>query len=158
MKSKVIQAALVILVVLIGFRLYSDDRSIQAQKGIGVDETHPFIMQYRNEFPSHTLLYAAEADLNADDAVDMVIVYNPQGDEKNYMTVLLRDREKYLRSQETLAPRENIDIQFKNIDEKNPTEFIVSGSKDGNYGYAIYRLENNSEIRDLFCEDMDSCC
>ncbi len=36
-------------------------------------------------------------------------------------------------------------------------EVIVSGSKNGNVGYAIYRLEGN-EMIDLFGQDMESCC
>ena len=43
-------------------------------------------------------------------------------------------------------------------DDKDNIEFIISGSKNGNYGYAIYRLEEDLEIRDLFSEDMDNCC
>ena len=44
------------------------------------------------------------------------------------------------------------------IDDKDNIEFIISGSKNGNYGYAIYRLKEDLEIRDLFSEDMDNCC
>jgi len=37
-------------------------------------------------------------------------------------------------------------------------EVIVSGSKDGNFGYAIFRLIDDTIFKDLFGEGMEDCC
>ena len=42
-------------------------------------------------------------------------------------------------------------------DDKDEIELVLSGSKNGNVGYAIYRLENKKLV-DLFGEGMNACC
>ena len=159
MKKIAVQLGLVIIVLLAGFLLYSQNQKSRFDHSLGVDEDHPFLIKYRKEFEDQTILRAAEEDVNDDGKKDLVLIYHSPDDERNYTVVLLHKGEKdYFLSNATPAPRENIEIQFKNIDDKEQTEFIISGSKDGNYGYAIYRLEQDLDIRDLFSEDMDSCC
>ena len=115
--------------------------------------------KYQKEFENRTIIRAGQEDVNNDGKKDLVVVYNTKGDEKNYSIVLIyKDEKDYILSKTAVAPRENVEIKFKNIDDKDNIEFIISGSKNGNYGYAIYRLEEDLEIRDLFSEDMDNCC
>ncbi len=159
MKKTAIRATAVVILLAIGFIIYSKDKNIQAARGIGVDVNHPFLKKYQKEFENQTILRAAQEDVNNDGKKDLVVVYNPKGDEKNYSIVLIyKDENDYILSKTAVAPRENVEIKFKNIDDKDNIEFIISGSKNGNYGYAIYRLEEDLEIRDLFSEDMDNCC
>lgn len=159
MKKTVIWVSAVLIVLLIGFTIYSKDKNIQDAKGIGVDVNHPFLKKYQKEFENRTIIRAGQEDVNNDGKKDLVVVYNTKGDEKNYSIVLIyKDEKDYILSKTAVAPRENVEIKFKNIDDKDNIEFIISGSKNGNYGYAIYRLEEDLEIRDLFSEDMDNCC
>lgn len=159
MKKRIIQSAILIIILAFGFMIYSNEKKIQTAKGIGMDENHPFLKLYQKEFEDQTIICAAEEDVNNDGKKDLVVVYNAEGDEKNHSIVLInKDDKNYILSKTAVAPRENVEVKFKNIDDKDNIEFIISGSKDGNYGYAIYRLEEDLEIRDLFSEDMEDCC
>ncbi|MCC5425445.1 Cys-Cys-COOH (seleno)protein SaoC, partial [Clostridium botulinum] len=80
-----------------------------------------------------------------------------ENNDKNSMVVVLSDKEKYKITNEVSAPIENQKIEFKDIDKKPPIEFVVSGSKNGSFGYAIYRIEKG-KIINLFGEDMKDCC
>ena len=73
------------------------------------------------------------------------------------MVVVLDKENKYELSNTISAPASNPKIEFKDIDEKTPMEFIVSGSKGSSFGYAIYRLDN-MKIVDLFGQGMEECC
>lgn len=159
MKKTLIWAVTIVVFLTGGFLIYSKDKNIQEAGGIGVDSNHPFLKKYQKEFEGHTVIRAAQEDVNNDGKKDLILVYHPKDDEKNYSIVLInKDDKDYILSKTAVAPRENVDIKFKNIDDKDNIEFIISGSKNGNYGYAIYRLEEDLEIRDLFSEDMDNCC
>lgn len=57
----------------------------------------------------------------------------------------------------TRAPIENQAIRFFNMDQEGEMEFICTGEKDGQVGYAIYRIIDG-ELIDLFGEDMEDCC
>ncbi|EPZ60013.1 hypothetical protein H477_0846 [[Clostridium] sordellii ATCC 9714] len=73
------------------------------------------------------------------------------------MVGIISDGDKVYMTKPILAPQEDVVIEFKNIDNKGQMELILSGSKNGNVGYAIYRLEKDKLI-DLFGEGMNSCC
>jgi len=86
----------------------------------------------------------------------LVIIYKVSK-EKNMMCVILDMEENYVVTNEVPAPVSNQVIQFKDIDDKPPMEFIVHGRKGAKVGYAIYRIEKG-QIADLFGEGMADCC
>ncbi|MDO5096382.1 MAG: Cys-Cys-COOH (seleno)protein SaoC [Peptostreptococcaceae bacterium] len=148
----------VFVIFVVGFQLYSRNKSIQENNDFG-EKDHPYLIHFLETNKNYDLLMAKSEDVNDDGKKDLLVIYHPQEEEKNYAVVLLnKDNTQYQATEKFLAPRENVDIQFKNIDEKEPIEFIISGSKDGNYGYAIYRMQADMTVRDLFSEDMDNCC
>ncbi|MDO7204722.1 Cys-Cys-COOH (seleno)protein SaoC [Paraclostridium bifermentans] len=73
------------------------------------------------------------------------------------MVGVISDNENVYMTEPIRAPIDDILIEFKDIDDKNEMELILSGSKNGNVGYAIYRLENKKLV-DLFGEGMNACC
>lgn len=106
--------------------------------------------------PGRKVIKYALKDLNNDGREDLLIIYEVSK-EKNMMCVILDFGENYVATDEVPAPVSNQVIQFKDIDDKPPMEFIVHGSKGAKVGYAIYRIENG-KIVDLFGEGMADCC
>ena len=102
------------------------------------------------------IIVAKEEDINGDELKDLVVIYN-KDNESQMVAVINESNREYKLSDVHKAPKENQDIQFKNIDDKDPMEFIVSGSKNGAVGYAIFRLEGDKVI-DLFGDGMEDCC
>lgn len=98
----------------------------------------------------------AEEDVNNDNKKDLVAIYKK--DKKfNEMVVVVTKGNDYYTTIPVPAPKEEQVITFKNIDNKDEIEVMVCGSKNGNIGYAIYRVEGEKFI-DLFGEGMASCC
>ena len=98
----------------------------------------------------------AQQDMNNDGKDDLLVIYYVNKN-SNQMTVVASKGDEYILTEPIPAPIDDQQISFKNIDDKDEMEVIVSGSKNGNVGYAIYRLEGN-EMIDLFGQDMESCC
>ena len=98
----------------------------------------------------------AEEDVNGDSRQDTILIYQTASD-KCMMCAISNTSQGFLISQSIKAPIENQTISFKEIDEKPPTEIIVSGSKNGKIGYGILRLENDQLI-DIFGDSMKDCC
>lgn len=55
------------------------------------------------------------------------------------------------------APRENQHIRFFNMDKLSEIETLITGEKNGQVGYAIYRIMHG-EMINLFGEGMEDCC
>lgn len=102
------------------------------------------------------IIIASQMDLNMDKKEDAVIIYK-ESDKANKMTIVLTKGYRHYLTKPVPAPMENQTIKFKNIDEKNQMEVIVSGEKHGNIGFAIFRIEDG-EALDIFGEGMESCC
>ena len=84
-----------------------------------------------------------------------MVVYKE--DNNNQMVVIINGKENMYMTAPIPAPKEDVVIEFKNIDDKEPIEVVISGSKNGNVGYGIYRLENK-RLLNLFGEGMEACC
>jgi len=146
---------LVLLLMVTLMAACSGDRSGDDAGGKTDKKANPAIAywQSRNQ---HEVLLWEETDLDGDKELDTVFIYRV--DKKQcQMAVISKSKEGFKVSQSSRAPLENQTIKFKDIDEKLPVEIIVSGSKQGNYGYAILRLEGDVLI-DLFAEGMEDCC
>lgn len=113
------------------------------------------LQYWRNNNPYNPVVWI-EADLDNDGRLDTVLIYR-EADDKCMMCVVLNTPGGFMVSPSTRAPLENQLLQSKDIDSKPPVEIMVSGSKNGKFGYGILRLENNQLI-DLFAENMNDCC
>lgn len=102
------------------------------------------------------IVLASQEDLNMDGKKDAVIIYK-ESKKSNKMTLVVTDGKSYYLTEPVPAPMENQTIKFKNIDEKEELETIVSGEKNGNVGFAIFRIEDKKAV-DIFGEGMESCC
>ncbi len=98
----------------------------------------------------------AEEDVNSDGRQDTILIYQTDAN-TCMMCAILNTEQGFLLSESIKAPVENQTISFQDIDNKPPTEVIVSGSKNGKIGYGILRLENNQLI-DIFGDSMKDCC
>lgn len=55
------------------------------------------------------------------------------------------------------APQQNQKIRFFNMDKGPELEFLITGDKNGEVGYAVFRIIDG-QITDLFGEGMEDCC
>lgn len=111
--------------------------------------------QYQKNY-TQEIIMAEKCDLNMDKKEDAVIIYK-ENKSQNFMVVVVTEGEGYYITEPVKAPLEKQSIKFKNIDEKDEMEVIVSGEKNGNLGYAIFRIEDR-KFKDIFAEGMESCC
>lgn len=155
MKNKrVMKIFIVLVLILIGAFIYKNNKSdVEKSQYDGNDKR---IEMFLKKYKKAEILKTAEENLTVDENKDLIIVFNDSED-ANYMVTVVNDGKKMYMTPKTKAPRENIEIKFKDIDNKKPIEAIISGSKNGKTGYAIYRIENKKMI-DLFGEGMRDCC
>lgn len=148
----------VIIAVIIGFGYlsYVENHQNNCNEDISIEENDPYFMYFKEQEPDKKILLCIKEDLDEDKVQDLIIIYKEDAS-KNHLVVIRNIDDSYLSTIPILAPIDNQKITFKDIDEKAPLEFIVSGSKNGKYGYAIYRLEDN-QLLDLFGEGMEDCC
>lgn len=126
-------------------------------KDLGVEPDNHLLLFFQESYPDKKVITCGYEDLNGDGRKDLLVIYNASY-RKNEMVIVLDNIDGYKTTDPTPAPIDNQEIEFKDIDKTPPMEFIVSGSKDGNFGYAIFRLVDDVEIRDLFGDGMDDCC
>lgn len=131
---------------------------------------------WKLQHPEATVICWGQGDLNADGQSETVLIYAvPAGeygneeprnkevkpdsgvDAKRWMTVIMAQGGGYIYTDPERAPVSNQKIEFRDIDEKAPTELIISGSKGTDVGYAVYRLTGD-DLKNLFGEGMDKCC
>ncbi|KDR96280.1 hypothetical protein SAMN02745945_02010 [Peptoclostridium litorale DSM 5388] len=122
---------------------------------MGVERDNELFVHFQKKYPENAVIKCGYEDVTNDGAKDLVVIYNIEKG-KNGMKVVVGGDE-YSISNEVPAPAEDQIIKFKNIDDKDEIEFIVSGSKHGNVGYAIFRFQQ-MEIINLFGQDMEDCC
>ncbi|MDL2321386.1 hypothetical protein LJC47_03460 [Desulfosarcina sp. OttesenSCG-928-B08] len=110
------------------------------------------------------LLCCKAADLNDDGIADIVVIYAPPENTRpvpdhdgNVMAVLVSGKAGFTATNRLRAAAERWQIQFRDIDEKPPTEFIVSGYKGAKTGLGVYRVVGHT-VENLFGEAMDECC
>lgn len=156
--KKIITTLIIVAILIGGYAIYTINREIVLDTDIGVEENNKLLRHFKEVFESEVPVKAGYADINNDSIPDLVVVYRDNEQDKNFMCAVLDFKDEYFITESIPAPYENVEIQFKDIDEKDEMEFIVSGSKDGNYGYAIYRLSEEKQLRDLFSENMEDCC
>lgn len=145
---------IIILALILGFFIFRQDK-LSKEKTIGLPLDNPLLL-YFNEKVDKEVLKCEYEDVTGDGRKDLIVIYKISA-RSNGMVVIIDTEEGYRMTKEVPAPIDNQTIEFKNIDDEEPMEFIVSGSKDGRFGYAIFRIKN-MEIKDLFGEGMEDCC
>lgn len=113
------------------------------------------LIYFKENFPQRSVILACEEDLNNDSAKDLLVIFSEGG--HNRLAALLKSDDGYDITTEIPAPVENQTIQFLNMDKVDEMEFIVTGEKAGQVGYAMYRIIDG-EIKDLFGDGMNDCC
>lgn len=121
-----------------------------------VHKDHPLLQYFRTQNPQFPVIKCAAGDVNNDGREDLIVIYSIAND-TNRMLVVLNLLEQYVFTNEVPAPVANQHIQFKDIDNKPPMEFIVRGVKGNSAGMAIYRVQGYM-LEDLFGEGMANCC
>lgn len=114
------------------------------------------MMVYFTEVNPFAVQAAELQDLTDDGSEDLLVIWRDTEEDFNYMAAVTEKDGRYGLSEKEKAPYENLTIEFKDIDEKDVMEFIVSGSRLGNYGFGIYRVEDGAVVN-IFGESLDEC-
>lgn len=154
MKHKKLVIGIGILALVIGSIIYSSEKSKQNINLPKVDKE--MLAYFEENIEYKEIITYSQGDINEDGRENLVVVYN-LNNKNNLMVIIINDKNNMHATKPILAPKEDVVIEFKNIDDKYQKELIISGSKNGSVGYAIYRLEND-ELINLFGEGMQACC
>lgn len=146
---------IVLLIFIAGFAVFQYGKMLEDNESITVARDHP-MMQYFAEVNSYEIQAAALADITDDGVDDLLVIWRNAEEDLNYMAAVTEGNGEYALTGAEKAPYENLTIEFKDIDEKSVLEFIVSGSRLGNYGYGIYRVEEDAVVN-IFGEGLDEC-
>ena len=117
---------------------------------------NPMLRHFTGNHPNFLILKYAQADLDNDGLEDLIVIYQVAKGH-NEMCVLLHQGADFVESNSVPAPVSDQMIQFKDIDNEPPLEFILQGRKGPKVGYAIFRIEDG-KLADLFGEGMENCC
>lgn len=147
---------LTVVIFALGLLGFSYDKSKEINEKLGVDLDNKLLEYFKSQYPENEVIKCGYEDLNNNGRKDLVVIFR-KTKSRNAMIVVVDNGSKYEITGEVPAPLENQRIEFKNIDDIEPIEFIVSGSKNGRFGYAIFRLEG-LKINNLFGEGMEDCC
>ncbi len=119
-------------------------------------QSNPALQYFVSIHPDSSVIKYAIADLNNDGRNEVVVIYRLNKN-KNMMSIIQDFQTGYTETNAVPAPVSDQMIQFRNIDDKPPLEFILQGRKGAKIGYAIFRIENG-RLMDLFGEGMQDCC
>lgn len=156
MKKNIKILLITLIVFSLGLFLYIQDNK-QKLIDFGVDYDNELLLHFKENFPDNEVIKCGYEDLNGDGIKDLLVIYKVSN-RQNEMLVVIDCGDSYKFSDSTPAPLHDQKIEFKDIDKTPPMEVIVSGSKDGNFGYAIFRLIDDTTFKDLFGDGMDDCC
>ena len=121
-----------------------------------VEKDNEALLAFKKEFPDREIYLACQEDVTDDGISDLLVIYK-EGSLVRFVTAMGQDGGGYVYTDPIPAPIENQGIQFKNIDHEGEMEFIISGEKNGQAGYAIYRIIDG-QPKDLFGDGMDNFC
>lgn len=157
MKSKKLTKILFFIVImLLGYYGYNKNLEFKSIQ-FGVKKDDALYKAFIEKFPDKKVIKTAKKDINNDKKEDLTVIYRDEKEDKSYMVIVISKKNGVIFSDKLLAPYENHRIEFKDIDNKPPLEFIVSGSRRGRYGYGIFRLGDKDHIHNIFAEGMNLC-
>lgn len=116
----------------------------------------PLVLDFQSRYPQRTVLLACTADISDDGRTDLVAI-SQQGDDISAIALVAEEDGTYTATPPIPAPREEQKIRFFNMDKGPQLEVLITGAKNGQVGYAIYRLTDGT-LKDLFGEGMENCC
>ena len=124
-----------------------------------VESDHPALEWFRQTYENRDPFLGFAGDLNDDDLDDLVILFHEDGiSDVCWMIAALQSEDSgWSATEPARAPVENQRIRMFDMDKEPPMEFVITGEKAGQVGYAIYRLIDG-ELIDLFGDGMDDCC
>lgn len=154
---------LVVAVVgLAGLRQFLQEKEDETAEENGVpyaemvEEDHPLLGEFCSRYPERTVLLACAEDITNDGVQDIVVISQLHDDIETI--VLYTNADGLLVETPPIpAPRENQHIRFFNMDKLSEIETLITGEKNGQVGYAIYRIMDG-EMINLFGEGMEDCC
>ncbi|MGO5051740.1 Cys-Cys-COOH (seleno)protein SaoC [Lachnospiraceae bacterium LCP25S3_G4] len=162
-KKRWIQLIVVVILLIVAFGLhrYLDKKPVsygnrEVEFADNVSFTNEKLKKFKEKFPEANVILACEEDVTDDGYKDLVVIYKQEKLTRMVVAIDYGDG-KLQYSDPVPAPIEHQGIQFKNIDNEGPVEFIVSGEKKGAVGYAIYRMIEG-QPSDLFGDGMEDCC
>lgn len=153
----------VALVALTFLRNYLQDMDDQAQAKSSrqyapeAAEDHPALAWYRENYPDKKILLACADDITADGLEDLVLIYRAQGRTAEAVALVAEEGGSYDVTPPIPAPQEHQKMRFFNMDRDPQLEFLITGDKDGQVGYAVFRIIDG-EITNLFGDGMEDCC
>jgi hypothetical protein len=116
----------------------------------------PAVTYWRQKYPQYQLVKWAPGFLTGDDQEDAVIIYRT-GAKCSLVAVIALPGGGFQATDPLPAPVSDQQITVGDVENKNLGEIIVSGQKDGAYGYAIFALDKN-QLLTLYSAGMDQCC
>lgn len=154
--KKLTKIFVVMIVLILGYIGFTNNLQY-SKSNLGVHEDNEMLQFFQEQFPNNEVLKIGLGDVNDDGREDLVVIFKRTYEDSNEMRVVFNNKSGYKISSGHNAPYENQTIEFLDIDNKPPTEFLISGSKNGNYGYSIYRLVEYYEVESVFGDNMGAC-
>ena len=157
-------AALLAIVALAYLREFLKDVSESVRQAVSeetgyaepVSSDDPLLLAFVKQHPDRQVILACAGDVNDDGRDDLVCISHL--DDKNYSICMVSAEDgSYTFTEPIPAPKENQKVKFLNIDKGSDLEVLITGEKDGQVGYAVYKVGKNT-MRDLYGEGMKDCC
>ncbi len=166
--KKLIALVVLLVIALAGLtavRAYLEEKDAQAELNSRVEyapmveDDDPVWLAYRERYPDTDVQMACSEDINDDGLRDIVVIWRPDPQKGECFCLALISAEDggYFQTPVIAAPQQHQRIRFFNMDHEGFLEVLITGDKNGNIGYAIYRLIDG-ELIDLFGEGMEDCC
>lgn len=122
-----------------------------------VSEDHPLLIEYKKRHPDQEVILACSGELSGDESAREDLAIIATKDDSIFTVILVDDGGELWETEPIPAPREEQKIKIFDMDKAAPSEVLVTGSKNGNVGYALYRIMKGKLV-DLFGEGMEDCC
>jgi len=124
-----------------------------------VDLNHPAMLWLAQVFENREPFLGFVGDMTDDGLDDLIVLFHEDGQtDICWMTVATALPDGGWDAIEPVrAPVENQKVRVFDMDSAPPLEYIITGEKNGQIGYAIFRIMDG-KLTNLFAEDMADCC
>lgn len=158
-KILLVVLAIVALACLRQFLQAKSDEAV-AQNGVPyadmVEADHPLLLEFQRRHSDRTVVLACAEDIT-NDGIEDIVVISQKGDDMSTIVLYTKGSEELHETPSIPGPKENQHIRFFNMDKVGEIETLITGEKNGQVGYAIYRIMDG-EMINLFGEGMEDCC